>query len=96
KLYKQTGHIEEIEKLYEDIKRYGIDPQSPNINPEEQYAIKKRQRKIWKSRNLIREAALRRLYSKLQTSESLEPYQIWKKKYIQENYEDLQRYKKSG
>ncbi|CAG8840776.1 37017_t:CDS:1, partial [Racocetra persica] len=76
--------------------RRRIERQKANINPEEQYAIKKRQRKIWKKRNLIREAALRRLYSKLQTSESLEPYQIWKKKYIQENYEDLQRYKKSG
>ncbi|CAG8775675.1 25242_t:CDS:1, partial [Dentiscutata erythropus] len=73
-----------------------IERQKANTDPEEQYAIKKRQRKIWKRRNLIREAALQRLYSKLQSSQNLEPYPIWKKIYIQENYEDLQRYKKSG
>ncbi|RIB08128.1 hypothetical protein C2G38_2045418 [Gigaspora rosea] len=72
-----------------------IERQKANINPEEQYAIKKRQRKLWKRRNRIREAALQRLYSKLQSSQSLEPYSIWKKNYIQENYEDLQRYKKA-
>ncbi|CAG8610411.1 8113_t:CDS:1 [Acaulospora morrowiae] len=73
-----------------------IERQKAAVDPEEQYEIKKRQRSLWKWRNKFREKALRRLYAKLRRSGDPKPYPEWKKKYIRENFLELQRYKRLG
>ncbi|CAG8663592.1 6562_t:CDS:1, partial [Acaulospora colombiana] len=73
-----------------------IERQKAAVDPEEQYAIKKRQRSLWKRRNKFREKALQRLYTKLRKSDDLAPYPEWKRKYVGENFSELQRYRRLG